>query len=277
MGKYGTKGIALGASLIAIASLFVVFTPVFAEHHEDKHGTSYGQVENPVTIHTSVNNPTNQTVHASIEFVFENIEGANYWDTKLHTGEAAAHKDYGTHQSYFIDDVGRFFISIVSKIDGTTVETSKTDFIVFEEYSNAALNGCAADHELVVKPDYSKAVCVFDESVIQLVQRGWVAKTIFSDEQILDYYKTLPEVVAFYDVYDDAGVSFDDGSPSYFAGDGDDFSVRMNLELDTHYDIENIEFHCYAQRVHQTEVAQEDILNFLEEYTCDETGAHRNN
>ncbi|WP_238535957.1 hypothetical protein [Candidatus Nitrosopumilus koreensis] len=250
---------------------------VFAEHVDDRYGTFYGQVGNPVAIHTSVNNPNNYGTTASIEYIFENIEGDNYWDTKQHSGDVSPGKSFGTHQNYFLDDVGRFFIMIVGKVNGDIVQTSKSEYIIFEKYSAAALNGCAPERELVVKPDYSKAVCVFEESVLKLVQRGWVAKTIFSDEPILDYYKTLPEVVAFYSVYDDADVLFDDNILSYFAGDGDNFSVRMNLNLDQNHNIKDISFHCYAQRVHQTDVAQENILNFLGTYTCDETGVHKNN
>lgn len=166
----------------AVFAFFFVITPVFAESSDDKYGTSYGLVGNPVAINSSVANPTNKTVDASIEYVFENIEGDNYWDAKLHSGKASAYKNFVTHQSYFIDDVGRFFISIISKIDGKIVETSKTDFIIFGKYSSAALSGCGPDHQLVVTPDYKRAVCAFDESVVPLVQRGWVAKTIFSNE-----------------------------------------------------------------------------------------------
>ena len=94
-------------------------------------------------------------------------------------------------------------------------------------------------------------------------------------KSLLERYSDLPEVVAFYEKYD-ANAEVRQDHISYFVGNGDDFSVRMNLELDKNHDIENIEFHCYAQRVHQMEVAQENILNFLKGYTCDETGAHRN-
>ena len=255
----------LGISVVF--ALFFMITPVFAEHYETKHGTSYDQVGNPITINTSVKNPTNQTVNASIEFVFENIEGNNYWDTKQRSGEATVNKSFGTHQDYFIGDVGRFFISIIKKIDGNVVETSKTDFIIFEEYSNAALSGCAADHELVVKPDYSQAVCIFDESVIQLVQRGWIAKTIFSDEWLLEYYKTLP-VVAFHAKYNDVQVSVRDDHVSYFAGSDEDFKIRMNLYFDENSRIYDMELHCYHQNEHQYEIPSEDIVSKLEKYDC---------
>ena len=254
--------------LFAFASLIFVFNPVFAEHYENKHGTSYNQVGNSVTITASVNNPTNQTAHASIEFAFENVEGNNYWDTKQHFGEATANKSYGTHQDYFVDDVGRFFITIIEKIDGKIIETSKTDYIVYKESSDAALNGCSPDHELVVKPDYSQAVCVFDKSVIKLLQRGWIAKTIFSDERILEYYKTLPEVKAFYAKYNDAQASVREDHISYFAGSDDDTLMRMNVFFDENQTLDHIDTHCYFQKIHQYEIPQEDIVNKLEKYDC---------
>ena len=175
MNGWGVLGIGV------VFAFFFVMQPIFAETSDGSYATSFSQVGYPVTLSSFVTNPTNQTVNAAIEYVFENIDGDNYWDAKLHSGTASAFKDFGTHQSFFIDDVGRFFISNVSKIEGTIVETGKTQFIVFEEYSDAALNGCTADHELVVKPDYSQAVCVFDESVIKLVQRGWIANVFLSN------------------------------------------------------------------------------------------------
>ena len=170
----------VGLAFVAVFALFFVTTPVFAEIHDDKHSIAFVQAGDAISIGKSVKNPTNQTVNASIEFVFENIVGNNYWDTKQHSGMATANKSFTTHQDYFIDDVGRFFISIVSKIDGNVIKTSKTDFIVFEEYSDAALNGCDVSHKMLIKPDYSKAVCVFDDSIGKLLERGWVGPTTAS-------------------------------------------------------------------------------------------------
>jgi hypothetical protein len=134
-----------------------------------------------------------------------------------------------------------------------------------------------SDHFLAERAN-KRLACVSMDTAKQL---GW--KLVHFEEIILDpatkkllleRYSDLPEVVAFYEKYDaDADVRED--HISYFAGNGDDFSVRMNLKLDQNHDIENIEFHCYAQRVHQMDVAEENILNFLKGYTCDETGAHR--
>ena len=163
-----------GWGVFGIVLLSLIITPVFAEYSDDKYGTSFVQAGTAVTLGHSVKNPTDKTVNASIEFVFENIVGDNYWDTKQNSGEAAVNKNFVTNEAYFIDDAGRFYITIVSKIDGNVVEKSKTEFIVFEAYSQAALDGCDMEHKFVVKPDYSKAVCVFDGSVEKLLSRGWL-------------------------------------------------------------------------------------------------------
>ena len=99
---------------------------------------------------------------------------------------------------------------------------------------------------------------------------------IILEKRIIELYKNIPEVVAFYAKYDDTQVSVRDDHVSYFAGNEDDFRVRMNLEFDKNYEIENIEFHCYVEREHQTEVPQTFILRFLEDWTCNEYGTQRN-
>ena len=45
--------------------------------------------------------------------------------------------------------------------------------IVYGGDSKASLNGGGPDMKIVIKPDYSKAVCVFDY-VEKFGQRGWV-------------------------------------------------------------------------------------------------------
>ena len=99
---------------------------------------------------------------------------------------------------------------------------------------------------------------------------------IILEKRIIELYKDTPEVIAFYAKYDDTQVSVRDDHVSYFAGNEDDFRVRMNLEFDENYEIENIEFHCYVQREHQTEVPQTFILKFLKDWTCNEYGTQRN-
>lgn len=86
--------------------------------------------------------------------------------------------------------------------------------------------------------------------------------------EMIDKFKDRPEVVAFYDKYDDANVSVGDYQVSYFAGGEAGFKVRMNFFLDDDYKLDYIEFHCFVGREHQTQVAQEDILNYLKNYDC---------
>ena len=96
-------------------------------------------------------------------------------------------------------------------------------------------------------------------------------------ESLLKQYRGLPEVVAFYEKYENAQSSVREDHISYFVGNQDeDYKIRMNLELDNNHNIENIEFHCYSERVHQVEVAQDSIITFLKEWTCDENGANKN-
>jgi len=88
------------------------------------------------------------------------------------------------------------------------------------------------------------------------------------DETLLELYKDKPEVVAFYDKYEDTNVSVREDHVSYFTGNGDDFRVRMNMYFDENYDLTHMQFFCYVGGVLQTEVAQEDIVSYLEKYTC---------
>ena len=96
-----------------------------------------------------------------------------------------------------------------------------------------------------------------------------IQKTESSEEKpLLELYKDKPEVIAFYDKYDDADVSVREDHVSYFAGNGDDFRVRMNMYFDDSYDLTHMKFYCYVGGVLRTEVAQEDIVSYLEKYTC---------
>jgi len=46
----------------------------------------------------------------------------------------------------------------------------------------------------------------------------------------------------------------------------------MNLYFDENYELDYIDFHCYVEREHQTEVAQSFILKYLEKYDCKRYG-----
>ncbi|WP_368423330.1 hypothetical protein [Nitrosopumilus sp.] len=84
----------------------------------------------------------------------------------------------------------------------------------------------------------------------------------------IERYKDKPEVVAFYAKYDDANVSVQDAHVSYFAGNDDDFHVRMNLYFDGSYDLTHMRFYCWIGDKLQHEVAQEDILSYLKNPYC---------
>ena len=86
--------------------------------------------------------------------------------------------------------------------------------------------------------------------------------------ELIDLYKDKPEVVAFYAKYDDANVSVRDDHMSYFAGNKDDYHVRMNMFFDENFELSHIDFHCYFQRVHQFEFPQEDIVTKIEKFEC---------
>ena len=92
------------------------------------------------------------------------------------------------------------------------------------------------------------------------------------EETLLELYKDMPEVVAFYAKYDDADISIRDDHVSYFAGNEDDFRVRMNLYFDENYELDHIEFNCYVDRVPQAEVAETFILKYLEKFDCKKYG-----
>jgi hypothetical protein len=142
---------------------------------KDKDSTSYNKVGNELQIHTGVENPNDYPASASIEFVFVNVEGDNFWDNKKHTGEADAKSNFVTHQKYFLQNPGRFYINMIYEIDGKQAKNPEySEFIIYEEDSKASLNGCRPSQKIVVRPDYSQAVCVFADSVEKLGQRGWI-------------------------------------------------------------------------------------------------------
>ena len=92
------------------------------------------------------------------------------------------------------------------------------------------------------------------------------------EKPLLELYKDKPEVIAFYAKYNDAQASIRDDHISYFAGNGDDFRVRMNLYFDENYELDHMEFNCYVDKVPQVEVAEHYILKYLEKNDCKKYG-----
>ena len=187
---------------------------------------------------------------------------------------------------------GKFEITtVLTTIDDPSINsTAQYDFVVLDRPSlkhqiknNISINDiiCKDVNHYTVERENGKIACVYLYTAERL---GW--KSIDPDvvvfdsslrEFLIDSYKDMPEVVAFYAKYDNAQVSVREDHVSYFAGrDNDDFRIRMNLEFDKNFEIENIELHCYVNREHQSEVPQNFILKYLKDFTCDEYGSHRN-
>ncbi len=120
-------------------------------------------------------------------------------------------------------------------------------------------------------------IVIFVTILLLTVTSDDIQKTETLEEKSLsNLYKDKPEVVAFYDKYDDANVSVREDHVSYFAGNGDDFRVRMNMYFDDSYDLTHMKFYCYVGGVLQTEAAPENIMTYLEKWTCNEYGSQRN-
>ena len=184
--KEKTQGLRMGMvgmnskiifGLFAVVSLIFVFSPAYAESLA--YGLSYNQAGDAVSLYDYIKNPNDKLASASITFVFEDIDSGNHWDEKTHTGHISGNSQFSADQSYFIRNHGQFYIHTEYELNGQSIKESQTrKFVIFDQYSDAALNGCNVDHKLIVKPSYSKAVCVSEKSFEKLVQRGWIGETV---------------------------------------------------------------------------------------------------
>jgi len=138
-------------------------------------------------------------------------------------------------------------------------------------------------HDCLNPPLWMKVPHLGFEKCFELFMSGnlpdWTqAKKDYEKKQalrfkLIEQFKDKPEVVAFYSKYDDVNISVRDDHVSYFAGNEDGYSVRMNFYFDQNYDLDYIDFHCYYQNEHQFEFPQEDIATKIARYDCKE---HRN-
>ena len=96
------------------------------------------------------------------------------------------------------------------------------------------------------------------------------------EHKVIELFKNTPEVKAFHLQYEDAQTSLRDDHISYFSGSEDGYLVRMNLYFDENYALENMDFHCYHQKVHQFELPQENMTSKIEKYDCKEYGESKN-
>ena len=86
--------------------------------------------------------------------------------------------------------------------------------------------------------------------------------------KLIESFNNTPEVSAFYAKHDDAKVSVKDDHVLYFAGNEDNTFVRMKFYFDKNYGLDYIDFHCFVKGEFQHDVAQEDILHYLENKEC---------
>ena len=89
------------------------------------------------------------------------------------------------------------------------------------------------------------------------------------DDNILERFQDQPEVEAFYAKYPDTLAEVRDEHVSYVVGSDDGFKVRMKMYFDDNYELDYINFHCYFNKEHQTEVPETFILKYLEKFECE--------
>ncbi len=67
------------------------------------------------------------------------------------------------------------FISIISYPDHQAIEAFDSDIVVVDKLSKAYSknNGCPEELEVIIKPDFSTVVCVTDNTLDDLTDRGW--------------------------------------------------------------------------------------------------------
>lgn len=86
--------------------------------------------------------------------------------------------------------------------------------------------------------------------------------------EITELFSNVPEVMAFYEKYDDVNVSVRVDHVSYFTGSEDGLQPRMNLHHTAENYLTHVKFYCFNDGSVQTEVPQEDIVYYLENRDC---------
>ncbi|MCV0413222.1 hypothetical protein [Nitrosarchaeum sp.] len=139
---------------------------------------------------------------------------------------------------------------------------------------------CKISTHYLVKRNNDKLACIDLNTAKKLDLKPIDSNVMFLDsdmkESLSVRYKNQPEVVAFYATYPDTIEEVRDDHISYVAGSDDGFKVRMKLFFDDKHNLDHIEFHCYYQKIHQLELAQEDLATKLEKYNCKEYAESKN-
>ncbi len=215
--------------LTVFASLFFVLDNfAFAESSGNYHAIAYNQVDDAVSLHDYIQNPSQKMASATIKFVFEDIDSGNEFSDKVHTGLVDGNSKFIADQAYFMRNPGQFLIHTEYEINGQPhKDTQIKKFVIVDDLSGKALSGCNTAHKIIVRPDYSSAVCVSEATSSKLMERGWVGhdpnsimKTASHDEmpvlagmslwRLSDHYKIGDQILIqgffwFTDYKDDKG------------------------------------------------------------------------
>lgn len=88
-----------------------------------------------------------------------------------------------------------------------------------------------------------------------------------NDVILQERFKDKPEVVAFYARYVDVE-DYVQYNRVNFAAENDNFRARLSLYVDENNELSHMRFYCFVEGQLQHEVAQEDILHYLQNYHC---------
>ena len=110
--------------------------------------------------------------------------------------------------------------------------------------------------------------CVSEETLEKLIERRW-AKLFddSNDDALLERYKDESVVKAFHDRYDDVKQYVQYDRVNYSSGNEDNF-VRMSLYYDENLEITHKKLFCHFDGKFQHEIAEEDILSYLQNFHC---------
>lgn len=148
-----------------------------SEHSpDDSDITRYVQLEHGPILSGQIYSQEDHRVSTVVRYVFENADGDNNLGDRSQKGTAPPHGFFHSYAQYFFENIGRFYIHIIHDVDGKITENPNPyEFIIVEQHSDAAINGCSDGRQVIVKPGYTQTICVFSESVEKLVQRGWIS------------------------------------------------------------------------------------------------------
>ena len=131
---------------------------------------------------------------------------------------------------------------------------------------------CKNQNHILVERTNEKLACVYLNTAEKLDWKSMDSDVIILSqsikESLLMRYQEVPEVVAFYEKYDDAQVSVRDDHMSYVSGSNDGLKIRMNLFFNEDYAIIDKSLTCYYKRAFQFESSPEDVLYRLQSNEC---------